>query len=164
MVRRVRSRTRKYAGDRTFGGGNKKNRRGKGSRGGRGRAGYHKHKWMHTIKYEFHELMMKHKGFHNVTSRKIKTITLEEINKLVERGKMDKNQKSEKNERLLTELSLPNQKVLATGFLLHPVKITASAFSAGAKQKIEKAGGSAIVMVNSSHLVNSKSSQSNVGQ
>ncbi len=145
MVRRVRSRTRKYAGDRTFGGGNKKNRRGKGSRGGRGRAGYHKHKWMHTIKYEFHELMMKHKGFHNVTSRKVKTITLEEINKLVERGKMDK-----KSSGTVAELSLPNQKVLATGFLLHPVKITASAFSAGAKQKIEKAGGQAILMTGSS--------------
>ena len=53
MARRFESRKKKkYAGNRTFGAGNKKNRRGKGSRGGVGRGGYHKHRWFHTIKTE----------------------------------------------------------------------------------------------------------------
>ena len=50
MARRNTSRRFKHRGNRTHGGGNTKNRRGKGNRGGVGRAGYHKHRWLHTIK------------------------------------------------------------------------------------------------------------------
>ena len=137
MTRRLKSRNRKYAGDRTHGGGNKKNRRGKGSRGGRGRAGYHKHKWMHTIKYELHDLYMKHKGFHNVATRAVKIMTLDQINSLVELGKVEKKGNS-------YTVSLPHHKVLATGALFYPVEVTALTFSAWAVKKIQKAGGKAI--------------------
>ena len=51
MARRIRSRgKKKFLGNRSHGAGNCKNRRGKGSRGGVGRAGFHKHKWLQTIK------------------------------------------------------------------------------------------------------------------
>jgi len=45
MVVRKRKRKNKLRGQRTHGGGDKKNRRGAGCRGGRGRAGSHKHKY-----------------------------------------------------------------------------------------------------------------------
>ena len=45
MTVRKRKRQNKLRGQRTHGGGNTKNRRGAGNRGGRGRAGSHKHKF-----------------------------------------------------------------------------------------------------------------------
>jgi len=45
MVVRQRRRVNRLRGNRTHGGGDKKNRRGAGVRGGRGRAGSHKHKF-----------------------------------------------------------------------------------------------------------------------
>ncbi len=136
MTRRLRSRNRKYAGDRTYGGGNKKNRRGKGSRGGRGRAGYHKHKWMHTIKYELEALRFKHKGF-AAQFKAMPTITLAHINKLLESGKIDKAN---------VNFAFPGVKVIGSFALVAKANISASAFSKGAKQSIEKAGGTATVL------------------
>ncbi|MFH1247030.1 MAG: uL15m family ribosomal protein [Candidatus Micrarchaeota archaeon] len=136
MTRRLKSRTRKYAGNRTHGGGNKKNRRGKGSKGGRGRAGYHKHKWMHTIKYEFEALKMKHKGFSS-QSKVMPTITIEQINKLLESGKVEKNN---------ANFAFPGIKVIGSIPLISKANVTASAFSKGAKTSIETAGGKAVVI------------------
>ncbi|MDP3742675.1 MAG: uL15m family ribosomal protein [Candidatus Micrarchaeota archaeon] len=133
MTRRLKSRNRKYAGDRTYGGGNKKNRRGKGSRGGRGRAGYHKHKWMHTIKYELEALRFKHKGF-AAQFKDMPAITLAHINKLLESGKVDKNN---------CHFAFPGMKVIGSFALVAKANISASAFSKGAKASIEKAGGTA---------------------
>ncbi|MEM0480570.1 MAG: uL15 family ribosomal protein [Candidatus Aenigmatarchaeota archaeon] len=56
--------------------------RGGGSRGGRGNAGLHKHKWLHTIKY-----MPDHfgkEGFRNPNKRKIKVISLRELEEKIE--------------------------------------------------------------------------------
>ncbi len=133
MTRRLKSRNRKYAGNRTFGGGNKKNRRGKGSRGGRGRAGFHKHKWLRTAKYELHDLYMKHKGFHS-RRRTMQTVTLEQLNKLIE--------KSGSKE---LDFNFPNTKVIGSLQLKAKANVTAAAFSKGAKEAITSAGGKATI-------------------
>ncbi len=131
MTRRLRSKTRKYAGNRTFGGGNTKNRRGKGSKGGRGRAGFHKHKWMRTVKYELDALRRKHTGFVSQQKR-IKTVTLEQINVLIENNKSKE-----------ANFSFPNAKVIGSTPLIAKVNVVAFAFTKGAKAAIEKAGGKA---------------------
>lgn len=134
MTRRLKSRNRKYAGNRTYGGGNKKNRRGKGSKGGRGRAGYHKHKWMRTIKYELEDLRMKHKGFNSLYQPK-QTVTLEQIAKLVVKTKGE-----------ALNFNFPKAKVIGALRLNAKVNVTAAAFSEGAKKAIETAGGTATVI------------------
>lgn len=135
MTRRLRSRNRKYAGNRTYGGGNKKNRRGKGSKGGRGRAGYHKHKWMRTIKYELETLRMKHKGF-NSQYAPTQTVTLEQLNKVITKAKAS-------GEAAVLNFNFPNAKVIGSLQLTAKANVTAFAFSKGAKASIEKAGGTA---------------------
>ena len=45
-----KQKVKKYRGSRTCGGGSHKNRRGAGNRGGRGRAGVHKHKYIKFVK------------------------------------------------------------------------------------------------------------------
>ena len=56
--------------------------RGGGSRGGRGNAGLHKHKWLHTIKY-----MPDHfgkEGFKNPNKKIIKTISLRQLEEKID--------------------------------------------------------------------------------
>ena len=87
MARRISSKKRKHLGNRTYGGGNTKNRRGKGNRGGVGRAGFHKHKWLHTIKFE--GTCQKDrgiKGFFNPTRENLKEISLRELNGRIAAG------------------------------------------------------------------------------
>lgn len=136
MTRRLKSRNRKYAGDRTYGGGNKKNRRGKGSKGGRGHAGYHKHKWMRTVKYELEAIRFNHKGFYP-QSKMVPVVTLEQINKLLESGKVEKQN---------AHFAFPGVKVIGSMPLVAKANVTAMAFSKGAKLAIEKAGGTATVI------------------
>ena len=126
MVRRIASRKSKHLGNRTFGGGNTKNRRGKGCRGGKGRAGYHKHKWLQTIKLGLHKPPKK--GFKS-GRRKLAEVTLAKIEAMPEQ-----------------EILLRNVKVLSNGNLTRSVKVHAAAFTAKAKEKIEAAGGQAIVL------------------
>ncbi len=126
MARRIHSRKSKHLGNRTFGGGNTKNRRGKGSRGGKGRAGYHKHKWLLTIKLGEHKPPKK--GFKSGRKKTVE-VTLAEIQAMPEQ-----------------EIVLKNAKVLSNGNLTRSVKVTATAFTAKARQKIEAAGGQAITL------------------
>ncbi len=135
MTRRLKSRNRKYAGNRTYGGGNTKNRRGKGSKGGRGRAGFHKHKWLRTAKYELEELRRKHHGFHSLHAR-TRVVTLEHVNRLIENGK------AQKAGDVYT-LSFPNCKVIGSTPLVAKAAVTAASFSKGAAQSITRAGGTA---------------------
>ncbi len=134
-MRRLRSPKRKYAGRRTFGAGNKKKRRGKGRRGGRGRAGYHKHKWTGTAKYELEEIRRQHTGFNSIY-KKFPIVTIEHINKLIQRNALE-------NKGDAFEASFQGAKVIGSQALSAKVNIKAAAFSKGAKQSIEKTGGSA---------------------
>src|SRR3989338_8360317 len=134
MARLTKSKKRKYLGNRTYGGGNTKNRRGKGSRGGVGRAGYHKHKWLKTIKEGLNK--SRRTGFVHYNSKKIQTITLGEIQSALALGKYQKGPGG-KFELVFSD----KMKILSQGELVDAINIKAGSFSARAKEKIEKAGG-----------------------
>ncbi|NUN11854.1 uL15 family ribosomal protein [Candidatus Micrarchaeota archaeon] len=133
MARRIKSRMRKHLGNRTHGGGNTKNRRGKGNKGGVGNAGAGKHNWLRTIKTVGTNKKDKGiTGFHNPNATKMKEITLSKLNYLIDKSKI----KTENN-----EVVLKGFKVLSNGTLTHKVKIIkAKAFTAGAEEKLKALG------------------------
>ncbi len=144
MARRIASRKRKHYGNRTFGGGNTKNRRGKGSKGGVGRAGFHKHKWMKTIKAGFHKSLRK--GFVNQAAKASSQITLEQLSDGIAAGKWPKDQKDSSAYSVVFPASR-KVKVIGTGAFAAKANVSAAAFSKSAKEKIEKAGGTTTVQL-----------------
>ena len=133
MPRRIAKRKKRFLGSRNCGGGNTKNRRGSGCRGGKGMyAGSHKHRWTYIVKYE-PDHFGKH-GFTPINAKEdIDTINVGVISAMAKSGKLEK-----KGNMLFIELK---GKVLGAGEIAVPVSVKASAFSEGAKGKIEKAGG-----------------------
>lgn len=134
MARRIRSRKFRHRGNRTHGSGNKKNRRGKGNKGGVGRAGYHKHRRMHFIKLE--GSTKRDKGLHGFTNPAKKvyaTVSLGQLQKSID--------KFPKNDQGVYQVVIPRTKVLSGGQLSAKAHVTAYGFSAKAKEKIENAGG-----------------------
>jgi len=132
---RLGKRNRKFNGTRNHGKGNAKNRRGKGGKGGWGRAGMHKQRFTYITVYE-RDWMENggHKGFHNVQPNEYKTINVYEIEQLALSGKLEK-----REGRDFFEFK---GKVLGSGAITKPVSVKALTFSAGAAEKIKKAGGS----------------------
>jgi large subunit ribosomal protein L15 len=130
MPRRVVSNKKKnYAGNRSYGGGNAKNRRGKGNKGGKGRAGIRTHKWFYKIKQEG-TVAAKGMGFinpHPASRHALLEINLKDVAKLAKNGVVE----------------LKGTKVLSIGNVHEKLHVKAAAFSAKAKEKIEKAGGKA---------------------
>ena len=123
----------KLRGSKTHGYGSKKKHRGAGSRGGRGRAGAFKHKKVLMRKLG---LIENEKGFVSLKEKGIKPKTqVINLKELVEIA-------NDKKEIDITEFGL--EKVLGTGKIEKPITIKAKAFSAKAKEKIEKAGGKII--------------------
>jgi large subunit ribosomal protein L15 len=134
MVRRVKSKYKKYLGSRTFGGGNAKNRRGKGSRGGKGYAGAHKHRWGWILKYEPDHFGKRGKGFINKNaSPKLDVINVGDIADLATAGKIEKSGN-------MFVFSFPG-KILGAGSISVPVHVKAVTATESAKKKIESAGG-----------------------
>lgn len=134
VVRRKKKKFRKFRGKRTYGYGTHKKHRGGGSRGGRGKAGGHKHKWSYVVKYEPERFGKR--GFKRpaAVKRKIRAININELVKIAEReGKMKIN---------LTELGY--DKLLGTGKITQPLTVEVASFSKIAAQKLEKAGGKII--------------------
>ena len=130
MVVRIKKKGRKYLGNRRWGAGNIKNRRGGGDRGGVGKAG-RKHKQTYRVVYERAE--MSHKGFYNYKKNPLNEINLGTVSKKVLQSSAEK-----------PVIELPNFKVLSSGVLAKPAVIKASAFSKKAEEKIRQAGGEAI--------------------
>ncbi|MCL4379304.1 MAG: uL15 family ribosomal protein [Candidatus Marsarchaeota archaeon] len=129
MVVRKQKRSRKYLGSRRWGVGNIKNARGKGDRGGVGRAGARKHKFTYMTSKARDE-MHKH-GFHPWKRSRLDEINLMQVSSM-SAGK--------------SEIELRNYKVLSNGTLSSPIKIRASKFSKAAMEKIKAAGGEAIII------------------
>ena len=122
MVVRKRKRVNKLRGNRTHGGGDKKNRRGAGSRGGRGRAGSHKHKFS---KY-WMTFGMKRKL---KAKKKLESVNLQEIYKyLDDKGIFDGAAKG-------------IGKILGKGELKRKIIVKNVKVSRIAAEKIEAAGG-----------------------
>ncbi len=140
MVVRRRKKVRKQRGSRTYGWGSQKKHRGKGSKGGKGKAGMHKHKWTYTVKYEPEHFGKR--GFKRPIKNVVKAINLGEIEKLV--SKNPDVVKKENGSQIIDLTKLGYEKVLGKGKISKPYVIIAKKFSEKAKQKIEVVGGKVI--------------------
>ncbi len=134
-------------GSRTHGGGTQKNRRGAGHRGGRGRAGRSKH--------EFHnyEPLGKH-GFTRPESVQADVLEIS-VQKLDEDASLyaaeglaeetDDGYAVDAREVVEDGFEADAVKVLGDGQVRNHLEVTADAFTAGAVEGIETAGGEAIL-------------------
>lgn len=127
----------KMRGSRTHGYGSHKKHRGAGSRGGRGFAGSTKHMKLWVKKYHPEKLIKRRFKSLVQKGRRPPTmgINLADIVLFAE--------KSNTREINLTDLGY--DKVLGTGTITSPLIITAHAFSKKAAEKIEQAGGKAVI-------------------
>ena len=111
MVVRRRKKHRRFRGRRTYHGSHKK-WRGGGSRGGRGKAGLHKHKWSYTVKYEPEHFGKK--GFRSLR-KKGRGINLCELERMAKKS----------GENVIDVVKLGYEKVLGFGKITVPVKVMA---------------------------------------
>lgn len=135
-----KQKTKKFRGSRTCGGGTHKNRRGGGSRGGRGNAGTCKHHFVRSmqrgISYGKHGFKRPQSVTSDLTIVNIGEID-EAIEQLVQDGFAEK-----KGDAFHIDLgAIGIEKVLGSGKVTRPLVIAASEFSSMAKQKIEEAKG-----------------------
>jgi large subunit ribosomal protein L15 len=133
MAARREKKHRRFRGRRTYHGCHKK-QRGGGSRGGRGEAGLHKHKWSYTVKYDPDHYGKKGFTIPPAVAREIRSINLRDLDKICKQKNLEK----------INVLDLGYEKVLGTGKLSKPLEIEAKFFSKQAVKKIEKAGGKAV--------------------
>ncbi len=124
----VRPKTKERRGKRTYHG-KHKNARGGGSRGGRGDVGKCKHHFMRSI------LLGTQMGKHGFTRQPIcEKIDVVNVDMLDQMAPTDGN------------IDLGATKVLGRGRVTKKLTVSAAGFSASAKDKIEAAGGQAVVV------------------
>ena len=138
---------RRQRGSRTHGGGTHKNRRGAGNRGGRGRAGRSKH--------EFHNYEPKGKhGFKRPQKVQAEVVEVqareldEDIALHVESGLAEESGDGyviDARDVAEDGHEVDVVKVLGGGDVRNQLDVTADAFTAGAVELIEEAGGSAVL-------------------
>jgi large subunit ribosomal protein L15 len=137
---------RKKRGSRTCGGGSHKKSRNAGSRGGRGMGGTHKGKWTWIIKHDPDHFGRR--GFlpPAAVREEVATVNIGEIDStlesLLQTGVAEKKGKAVRVD--VTKMGA--KKVLGRGKVTRPMEVKAFQFSGGAIEKIEKAGGKAIVL------------------
>ena len=139
----VRKKGKRRRGERTYHGSHKK-WRGGGSRGGRGQAGGHKHKYSYIVKYEPEHFGKR--GFKRPAAvlGKLKAINLDDLNRLL--PQLLEQKAAEKVEDKI-KVNLPKigyEKILGSGKISLPLIVEAKAFSKQAIKKIEDAGGKAV--------------------
>jgi large subunit ribosomal protein L15 len=143
MVVRKRRKHKKFRGRRTYHGSHKK-WRGGGSRGGRGKAGLHKHKWTYTVKYapeHFGKF-----GFKRPPEvvKEVKAINLKELDQLAEKLLEQKLAEREEDKIKINLSKLGYEKVLGSGKVTKPLIVEAKFFSKRAIKKLEEAKGKAV--------------------
>jgi large subunit ribosomal protein L15 len=141
------SKKRRQRGSRTHSGGSHKNRRGAGHRGGRGRAGRSKH--------EFHNYEPKGKhGFkrpqgirENVAEIDVQKLDEDAILYVADDLAEETDDGYQLDARDIVEDGHEADvvKVLGSGQVRNSLEVTADAFSDSAREKIEAAGGEAVV-------------------
>lgn len=140
MTVRRQKRHRKFRGRRTYHGSHKK-WRGGGSRGGRGAAGLHKHKWSWIVKYD-------KEHFGKITNKshkeKIEAVNIDYLNKKAETFLKEKIAEKEGNAIKINVAKLGYDKVIGGGKVTMPLIVEAKSFSKSAQEKIVKAGGKAV--------------------
>jgi large subunit ribosomal protein L15 len=121
----------KFLGQRSFGRGNTKNRRGAGNRGGRGMGGIDKHKWSWAMVHD--KDYFSRIGFSNPTRKDVPVVNLYEINQEALKEKLAK-----KGDKYQFEFK---GKILATGKVTVPLSIKAMAWSKNVEKKLTETGG-----------------------
>jgi large subunit ribosomal protein L15 len=128
--------TRKLRGSRTCGWGRVGQHRKAGGRGGRGKAGGHKHFWSYVVKYEpdrFGKV-----GFKRPVRPYVRPITLSQVAEIVERGAFEMDDKG----RIVIDLrSMGYTKLLGSGSISKPVCIVVPRATERAVEKVVSAGG-----------------------
>jgi len=137
MVVKIEPRRKWRRGHRTYHGSHKK-WRGGGSRGGRGKAGMHKHKWTYTVKYAKDHFGKR--GFKSVKQKKSKkkeaSLNLIDLSKLIEKFK----DKLEKVDGFL-KIKLKDfgyTKLLGRGKITHPIIVEVENVTAKQKKRLKK--------------------------
>lgn len=138
-----KTKTKKFRGSRTCGGGTTKNRRGAGNRGGRGKSGACKHHAVRAIQlgYDY--------GKHGF-KRPLKVISdaavvnVGELDELADQLVADGFAQLTDGAYQINLSDLDIDKVLGTGKVTKSLVVTATEFSSTARDKIESAGGNCI--------------------
>lgn len=142
VVRKQKNRRR---GERTYHGSHKK-WRGGGSRGGRGQAGMHKHKWSYTVKYE-PDHFGKY-GFKRPQGlvKQLKIINVGDLDRMAE-VLVQKNLALKEGNAVKIDLrKIGYDKLLGAGILNKSLIVESRYFSKSAIKKLESAGGKAVVL------------------
>ncbi|MBN2102075.1 MAG: uL15 family ribosomal protein [Candidatus Aenigmarchaeota archaeon] len=126
-------RVNRFRGSRTHGCGSHKKRRGAGSRGGRGMTGAKAHRFVKFLKEKPGHIGKY--GFTSHVSQNLKTINLCELERLADRLGI--------KEVKLKEMGY--DKLLGKGKLSRPFTVHVDFISSKAREKVETAGGKAIV-------------------
>lgn len=134
-------RTRKHRGKRTHGRGRKAGR-GAGLRGGRGKAGLHKHKYISMIKHD--PLHFGDYGFkrHPSLIRRKKVINISDVEESIEELMKRGVAKREKETIRVDLKSLGIEKLLGKGNVTRKMKIIVPEATRIAESKVVEAGGS----------------------
>lgn len=147
MVVRKEKKSRKMRGSRTHGYGRVGQHRKAGSRGGRGAAGLHKHKWTWVVKYH-PDWFGKH-GFKNpnptIKKDEIRAINLRELSERVEEL-LQRNLLKIENDLIVVNLEeLGYNKLLGEGSITKPMKILVPRATRTAVEKVKGAGGEVVI-------------------
>lgn len=134
MVVRKRRKKNKLRGKRFHGAGNTKNRRGAGSRGGRGRAGSHKHKF--TKYYMTFGVKYKLKA-----KEKPRVVSIGYVSQMLERWLAQGKAKKEGALVIIDGQALGIDKVVGTGSISEKIRLENAKATSGAATKIREAGG-----------------------
>ena len=141
------SKKRRQRGSRTHGGGTHKNRRGAGHRGGRGNAGSQKHEMHNYGSWEKHGFTRPSDAQDTVLTVDIQTLD-EDAVVLAADGvaeELDDGYRIDARDVVEDGYDADGVKVLGSGQVHERLEVVADAFSAGAVERIEDAGGEAIV-------------------
>ncbi|RMD86826.1 MAG: 50S ribosomal protein L15 [Calditrichaeota bacterium] len=115
---------------------------GKGHKGQRSRAGAKIRPWFEGGQMPLQRRVPKF-GFTNIFKKEFQIVNLKDLQKLEEVDKIDPEVLLQRG--LIKKKRVP-VKILGEGEINRSVEISAHAFSASAREKIEKAGGKAIVL------------------
>jgi len=135
--------TRKLRGSRTHGWGQVGQHRKHGMKGGRGKAGMHKHRWTYTVKYEPDHFIKK--GFRDPAGMgEVRTINIKELDQLVETLSNENKLKAEDGKYVVNLADFGYKKLLGTGRLTKPLVVKTDMCSESAARKIQDSGGQLI--------------------
>lgn len=144
MAKRKRKKVVKLRGSKTHSHGSKKKARGKGSKGGKGRAGMGK-KAKHKRFLRLRERKLEKGGFYSVNRKKIKAVNLgyieEKFDYLLKMGVIEK----KNNKYVFHAEKLGYEKILGAGNIRGNMELRAKSFSSKAVEKIKSANSEAVV-------------------